>query len=75
MRNQDESKNSNNLFSFFPGYPNLNKFSAEKLRKLEQIYYDSDDITLYEFNKFLKSLLLFLSSVTVVLIISIMRVL
>jgi hypothetical protein len=53
LRNQDESKNSNNLFSFFPGYPNLNKFSAEKLRKLEQIYYDSDDITLYEFNKFL----------------------
>jgi hypothetical protein len=53
LRVQDESKNGNTLFNFFPGYPNLNKFNANKLRKIEQIYYSSDDITLYEFNKFL----------------------
>jgi hypothetical protein len=43
----------NNLFNFFPGYPNLNQFDSKKLRRIEQIYYDSDSISLYEFNKFL----------------------
>jgi len=45
-----------NLFDFFPGYPNLNKRDSGKLRRLEQIYYDSDSISLYAFNKFLNVL-------------------
>ena len=53
-KNQVLRDTTKTLFNdFFPGYPNLNKRNPGLLRRLEEIYLNTNSISLYDFNRLL----------------------